>query len=275
MTGLTGEIRARTPPPEFFALLRGFIEDSSNSKLERQILIGGVGEAATKQTVEFFINLRQTATDPEVRGWALGGLAGIGRVGTESGAQLVAPLEKLWRDTSDPQVLMTIANPLAEIGAASSVQFLLDAALAPPGKDDARKAAAQNALRQIDHESATPPVAALLAQSAVGSPNAKLAGDILVHIGGAAAGTALVNWLQVADDRAAPQAREWVSNTKAPILSDIWQAATGAQFSFRSEKVREAIRTRLAERRAGIISEKVTPGDGGDRNPGPGPARGN
>jgi len=247
-TTLTGAIRDRTPPPGFFEQLRQFAVNPSNPESERELVLAAVGSAATEETTKFLIDLTLHAQDPALRRSA-GSFLGLAGAMNGAGVKLAPMLDELWLSSRDQNLLLTIAQPMAKIGAPSSVGHLLSAALAPFGKDNLRKGPALGGVEEIFQPRAVPPVAALLERSTPGSPENKLAGLVLVNIGDAAAGRALVAWLEKADARAAPIAREWVNRTQGPELLAEWNAALDAKIGFRSERVREAIRAGLNEYR--------------------------
>jgi hypothetical protein len=145
---------------------------------------------------------------------------------------------------------------MAKIGGPSGVELLLSAALAENGIDDARKLAAQSALRDVYKANAVPPLATRLVDQSPASDTTKLVAPILVKIGDVTAGKAVVSWLRGLDSNAAPLIRDLiVQRTTNPAMSAAWTAALDPAEPFRNEQNREAIRAGLDERKAGIKYE--------------------
>ena len=64
---LSDALRNRQPDPGFLKKLREFIEDASNSELERGMVIGALSEAATKETGELLILLSEILKDKNLQ----------------------------------------------------------------------------------------------------------------------------------------------------------------------------------------------------------------
>jgi len=59
-------MRQKTPPPEFFAQVKAFIADDSNTKLERGMTIGILALAATKESTDLLIYEATSQKDKEL-----------------------------------------------------------------------------------------------------------------------------------------------------------------------------------------------------------------
>jgi hypothetical protein len=246
-----GALQERAPSPEFLSQLHDFIEDKSNSSSERQLLIGDLGDAATKQTQDLLILIATASSDKETSQAAAGSIskAGTGRGGTNQ-EELSPGLDRVWRESRDPNLLHCVASAMAQVGASSSMELLLSSALAKDGADDMRKQAALDALElcTILNDRAVPPLAARLSDQSPTSMASRLAGATLARISRPAAAQALVAWLQSANATAAPLVHDYLFRTQ---YAEIWEAALDPKVPFRSEQNREAIRTSLAQLKAG------------------------
>lgn len=239
---LENALRDRKPNPEFLKTVRGFIEDASNSELERGMVIGALSMAATKETGELLIDLAATATIKEkrVQDDVISGILGLVR---EAGNEEFAPaITRIWRETTDPHEMRGAAMSMARSGAPASIELLLAAVLAPAEKDAERRFSAMEALREIESENAVPPLAAMLEKNRVGTPENKLALATLAQLGNEEAAQAVMKWLQATDSSAAPLAKEWVvgASRKSPLK--VAKAALNPAVSFRSEANRKALR---------------------------------
>ena len=243
----SGAMRTETPKLDFLEQMRAFLADRSNSNFERGMLLGALGTAATKEALDILIYAATTMSGQDPRQTAIGAIRTVGATGG-AGVALSPALESVWRDSSDEELLISVAVAMAEVGAASGVELLLSAALATDGPENVRTRSAIGALEKVFRGSAVPAVAALLADQST-SPANNLAGSILVQIGDATAANALVNWLQRADASVAPNIRRFLIQTRTEALLEAWQAATVPAVLFRSEKNREAISAGLAEYR--------------------------
>jgi hypothetical protein len=248
-TKLAIVLRQRTPPPRFIAELRGFVFDPANPVTERQGVIGILGFTATVESVELLVEMAAMLPEEGLRQFAISGVRESGQMLDAPHEERSSPLEKAWRESSDPKLLHAASFAMAEIGAPPAVELLLESALLDDGKDDVRKSAALSALKEVFRENAIPPVAALLARQPDLSPATVLAGQILVHIGSAQAGTVLLGWLQKADGGVASSAHAFVVSTRSPALLKIWSGALDQSVPFRSEEVRQAIGEGLKEYR--------------------------
>lgn len=241
---LGGVLRNRPPSPEFLRQMRDFIVDNSNSKLERGMLLGALTFAATKQTEETLIEIATTASDDVTRS-AMGSISTLGtNFGGANQEELAPALEQLWRDSHYQTMRLSVAKAMAQVGAPSSIELLLTAALAPNGQDDERKKEALYALESANilNENAVPPLAARLSNEAPESEASKLASSTLARMTVRPAANALVAWLQTADGSAATLAQEYATNTQFP---EIWQTALNSAIPFNNEQNRDAIRVGL------------------------------
>lgn len=249
-TVFVGAFRTKRPSAEFMEQMGAFLANSSNLKSERDLVIGALGAAATKETVDLLLKIATTSPDPTLRKLA-GAYSGAGLPGG-AGEKLSPSLEKVWRESNDPKLLISVAGTMAEIGTPSGIELLLSAALATDDKDKTRKIAAQGAMKRIFLDNAVPPLAARLVGQPPTSETVKLVAPILVRIGNDAAGQAVVKWLQNTRENVAPFIEDLiVQYSSGPAMSAAWTAALKPAVKFRNEKNREAIRAALAAQRAG------------------------
>ncbi len=243
-TAMSGLIRKRTPPPQFFTQIKAFIENGSNSKLERGMAIGVLALAATKESADLLIDEAINQQDKDLKDEAI---HAIGALGDRSQDEALIPaLEKLWKGSHDQQTLAYTAIAMAGIGKATSVQMLLDAAFAPQDKDN-RKGAAFGALDEIRSVNAVPPLADLFNKSASTSVEFEMTGGILVRIGDATATQALITRFEKLDDSDAVKVGSWIHGAQVPTLRKGLEAVIDPAIPFHSEKVREAIRAGLKQ----------------------------
>jgi hypothetical protein len=239
--GLADAMQERHPSLEFLAQMRAFINDPANSMRARARLVSVLGVARRRRTTEILLEMAAHPPTKELKDAVLMALG----VSVNEGSSAV--YERAWReaDPGNEDLLYSVARSMAGCGAASSMETLLTAALAPDGRDDKRKQAALYALNDAcsNNANVVPPLAARLSNDAPESEASKLAGGILVQMYTEPATEALVAWLQTADASAATLAWEYTSQTAYP---KIWQAALDPAVPFHSEQNREAIRKALA-----------------------------
>jgi hypothetical protein len=257
-TVLASAMRSRTPTSEFLAAMRAFVADNANSTDERRGLVGLFNATFTRESIDFLIFVATELPENDLRQLATVGIGKSGSMRSGGGfhEERSPALEQLWRETHDPSLLNAAAVAMAQIGAPAAVESLLSSTLQDEAKDEARKRAALNALGEIYLDNAVPPIAALLAKQATASPVSALAGRVLVNIGHESANKALLSWLQNADDSAVSLAHEFVVSTRSPALLKAWNASLDQSVPFRSEKIRDAIRSGLLEHQQG---RKLTP----------------
>ena len=250
---LTTALQAKTPTPEFLDQMRAFIANRSNSIFERQLLLGALRSAATKETVDLLIEIATTSSDPEMRKVGLGSVGNLGG----AGEKLSPSLERVWRESDDQHLLIGAATAMAKIGTPSGIELLLSATLVTNEQDHFRSVTARQMLiNEVYKSNAVPPLAARLSEQSPTSDAAKLVAPILVKIGDVTAAKAVVSWLQGTTDSAAPLIRDLiVQQTTNPEMFKAWAAALNPGLPFRNEQNREAIRAGLAEREAGIKHE--------------------
>jgi hypothetical protein len=254
-TILTGALHERTLSPEFLAEMRAFINDPANSEQDRAVLVSVLGEAQRKETTEVLLDMADHPPAKEIEPNVLAslGMAGILNNQDES---LSPTYERVWREAGpgNEDLLRSVACSMARLGAPSSMEMLLTAALAPAGQDDARKRAARYALAAVTvlNDHAVPTLATRLSNDTPTGEASQLAVTILFKMQGAIANQALVAWVQNANASAAPLALDLVTNGQSP---EIWQAALSPAVPFRSEQNRQAIRQGLAAYRAGRVTQ--------------------
>ena len=237
----------RPPSPEFLAQLEAFVNDTSNTLLDRQIILDVLGGAQRPETVDLLMKVSANSSSPAMKNSALASLATTGMMNDQN-ENLAPKFEQAWRSTRNADELRSTARALAQLGAASSMELLLTAALAPDGTDDAHKQAARYVLASttIQNDHAVPPLAARLSNEAPTNEASQLAGGVLARMVGAVPNRALLAWMQKAS-AAAPVARALALNTQSPA---IWQAGIAPSVPFRAEQNREAIKAALATRQA-------------------------
>jgi HEAT repeat protein len=245
---LLAALRREPPNPEFLEQMRLFVTDGSNPKFERDLVLGALGGAATKETVDLLLLIATTSSDQKLRD-AAAGLAGGGGLPGGDREKLSPSLERAWRESSDRNLLNSVAASMAEIGTPSGIELLLSAALAPVERDKVREAAARYALEKIYSPIAVPALEARLGGQSATSEAAKLIAPIIVRIGDATAGKAVVSWLQNRDENAAPLIRDLVvQQMRSDQMRSAWKAALDPAVPFRNEQNREAIRASLVLR---------------------------
>ncbi len=247
---LATALRRKTPSPEFLAQLQAFVASSSNLKFERELLIGALESASTKETVELLVKIAANAPEKEIR-IAAGTLAGVGDSG-KGGAALSPVLEKVWRESNNPNEFSSAATSMAKIGVPSGIELLLAAALDTGGQDKVRLNAARGALWEVYLPNAVPPLVARLANQPPTSATAKLVAPLLVRIDDAVGSKAVVGWLQGRSEDATPLIQDLVlQQTRGDKMLAAWNDALDPALTFRNEQNREAIRAGLAAYREG------------------------
>jgi hypothetical protein len=250
---LSQAMREKKPSADFLTQLQRFILNSSNLPHERAQVVGVLGAAGTKESVELLLRAAELLTDTALKRSVAVSVRQVGAIWGDGTfhEELSPPLERAWRESQDQELLIFVAVAMAEVGASSGVSLLVDSALIDAGRDEVRARAAKGALAYatILNPSAVPPLAALLANQPSGSAGSILASDTLAKSGIPAAGNALLQWLRGADESVAPQAQQYVAQTRTEAVLKIWESALNSTVPFRSEKNREAIRAGLAEYR--------------------------
>ena len=241
-TVFAGAFLRKKPSPEFVEQMYGFITNRANREFERELLIGALESAATKETVELLLRVAKTAPDPKMRQSAAT-LGGVGSSSNLNGAELSPILERTWRETSNPTLLRSTASGMAKIGTPSGIELLLSAALATDGRDKARQQVAYSALHEVYLRAAVPPLAARLANQPPTSEVIALVAPILARNGAPEAQQALVDWLKGRAEDATPLIHDLI---RQRILVDpvksAWGAALDPSVPFRNEQNRKAIR---------------------------------
>jgi hypothetical protein len=254
-TLLSYAIRERPPNPDLLARMKALLGDNANPAQDRTGVLGILAAAATKESVDLLLSAATTLPDEQLRGIAISAVSQAGKA-EGAGPELTPALEKIWRQSSDQRLLFSVAEAMAKIGGASSVELLLSAALSENGTSDAQKGAAQSALPDIYKRTAVPALAARLSGLSPASENSQLAAPLLVRIGDTTGAKAVVTWLQGTVEDATPLIRErLLKETRTPAMLVAWEAALDHAVTFRNERNREAIRAGLEEYKAGIKHE--------------------
>ncbi len=246
-TVLSDAMRIKKPTPEFLEQLYAFITNSANSEFERQLVIGALVDAATKESVNLLLQVANSATDKKIKDSA------ATLTGNRGGPALSPMLERTWLETTNPTLLWSTAESMAEISAPSGIELLLSAALAKNSKDQARQEAATRALSivLIYKEDAVPPLAARLKDQTPTSEAAQLVAPILAATSGPDGQKALVEWLQSRPENAAPLVEQlFRQNIRTDPFEYAWAAALDPALPFKNEENRNAIRKALEAYRA-------------------------
>jgi len=245
---LSDALRLKSPSPEFLNQVKAFVADSSNSRFERQLVIGALRSAATKETVDLMIQIATTSADQDIRQSA-SALASVDQT-AGAGEKLSPSFERVWRETNDQNMLFSAAASMGKIGAPSGIELLLDAVLTNDRRDN-RLGAAYSGLAEVYLPKAVPPLAARLTNQPPTSAPATLIAPILVNIGDVTAANAVISWLQGQTESAAPLIHNLFEQTRTEKMLIAWTAAIDPAVPFRNEQNREAIRAGLAQYNAG------------------------
>ncbi len=253
-TTLAGAVQVRAPDPTFLNQVQTFIADGANSTMERSQLLGVLGEAATKESLDVLLQETTVLSDPNLKYQTMKEIIAVGE-GAQYGdgkihEELSLALEQVWKESQNQVLLPSVAMAMAAIGTQNGIELLVSSAVTTGSSNGVRKQAAQNALANatILNPHAIPPLVARLSNQDPTSATSKLASDTLARMGTKEATLALIVWIRTAEATAAPLAHSYVINAKNPV--DIWDAAINSSLPFRSEQNREAIRTGLVEYRA-------------------------
>ncbi len=249
-TTFSNALMLKKPSPEFLEQLYGFVTNSANLKFERDLLIGALKGAATKESVELLLRIANNAPDLETRQSA----ATLSSVGSNSLSEreVLPLLERTWRETSNPTLLRSTAAGMAKIGTPSGIELLLSAALATDDRDKARQQAAYSALQGVYKGDAVPPLAARLADQPSTSEAVKLVAPILARITDPSASKAMVGWLQGRSENAAPLIHDYIRQRMlGDPFTSAWATALDPAVPFSNEENRKAIREALDAYRAG------------------------
>ena len=244
-----GALREKPPDREVFEQMRRFISDSSNPGGDRSQLIGVLGSAKTKDALDLLLQLALTLPDKEFQRIVFRSIRSAGGMWEDGTfhAELSPALERVWRESQNPELVASVAFAMAKVGAPSGVELLMSSALAPGPQDDFRASAAREALAEMLNSDAVPTLSARLANDTPTDTASILASSTLLAIGDEIASKAILNWLQNADESAAPLAHDFVARTRTPAQLEAWESALNPAVRFRSEKNREAVRVGLAE----------------------------
>jgi len=250
-TTLAAAMREKTPSPESLQELRQFVFNASNLRPHRSMLLGALGFARTKEAVVILLDAASALHERDIQLVAIravhnvGGLWGDGTFHEE----LSPSLERAWREAQDPDLLVSVANALAEIGAASGIDLLLAAMSATQNTDDYRARVAQGALATatILNPNAVRTFASVLKSDLSTNPRTSVAVGALSRIGSAAAGAVLSQWIKSADAGAAPLIQRHVAAVHSEAMIRMWESVLSPSERFKAESNREAVRSGLAE----------------------------
>ena len=240
----------KKPSPEFQEQMYEFVTNPANSQFERDLLIGALKGAATKESVELLLRIAKTAPEEKMRQSA----ATLSGVASNSLTErdVLPLLERTWRETSNPTLLRSTAAGMAKIGTPSGIELLLSAALATDDRDKARQQAAYSALQGVYKGDAVPPLAARLADQPSTSEAVKLVAPILARITDPSASKAMVAWLQGRSENAAPLIHDYIRQRMlGDPFTSAWATALDPAVPFSNEENRKAIREALDAYRAG------------------------
>lgn len=249
-TVFSNALMDKKPTPEFLEQMYGFISNRANSEFERQLLIGALEAAASKESVDLLLRIANTAPDDQMRKSA-STLAGIGGLG-QDGPELLPMLERTWRETSNLTLIRSTASAMAKMGAPSGIELLVSAALATDDRDKVRQQTAFYALQGVYKGEAVPPLAARLADQPPTSEAVKLVAPVLARTNGPDGQTALVSWLQTRPENAAPLVHDLIrQQIRSDPFDSAWAKALEPGVAFKNEENRKAIREALDAYRAG------------------------
>ncbi len=252
-TVLAYAMRRKIPDAGLIEKMRQFVNDTSNSNFERELLLGILSGARTKESVELLLQVTPALSDKGLKQVAIAGVRTVGGAWGDGifHEELSPALEQTWRESRDSVLLTSVAVALAEVGAVKGIDLLLGSFMADKERDEVRARAAHGALifATMLNPSAVPPLSAILTSQPPGSVGSKLASDTLARMPIPAAANALLNWLQTTDASTAALAYDYVVRSTSPAQLDAWNSALDPAVPFRSEKNREAIRAGLAEYR--------------------------
>jgi hypothetical protein len=229
--------------------IQAFISNDSNSVLERARLIQVLGRTGSKETQDILIATATSAPDTSLRGVASNEIAdgadfrGDGKFHEE----LSPALESAWGSTEEKALLVSTAHAIARIGSPSGVKVLLDSALLNTSTEGFRVAVARNALAEVRNPNAVSMLSTRLAAQTTVNDETVILGNTLVAIGKPIAVEALLGWLQQANEDAAPLVNDYVSKSRTNAVLRLWKSALEPSVPFLSEKIRDAIRTGVAE----------------------------
>ena len=152
-------------------------------------------------------------------------------------------MERTWRETGNPTLVISTAVAMARIGKPSGIELLLSAALATDERDKRRRIAAESALWEVFVGDAVPPLAARLANQPPTSEAVKLVAPILARTNGPDGQTALVSWLQGRPENAAPLVHDLIrQQIRTDPFESAWAKALDPAVPFKNEDNRKAIR---------------------------------
>jgi hypothetical protein len=257
--GFASDNLKRDPPGmAFWKKLKAFFYDKDTSELDQKNLIILISGAHNDDAAALLVDIVvHTRSDPGLHRLASGMVSELGEVYEGPKDTKLAPfMDRQWRshdNDGDQDFLGGLAYGMALCSASSSIDLLMQAAVAPVGQDDARRQVARGALRNVQrlYPPAFPPLAARLSADDPTSDASLFACSVLFRL---EEYQPLVEWMERASDAAAPIARELARRSPAPLY---WQLALQQEATFRSEKVREAIRAALNEPWTGNVYERM------------------
>jgi len=255
-TTLIFAMRERAPNPELLVRMQGLLEDKGSTSQEKAGVLGILAGAATKESVDLLLSAATSLADEELRRIAVSDVGQVG-IAVGGGQRLSPALERVWRESDDRALLISVAEAMAKIGSSSGVELLISAVLTGGGADETRKFAARSALPDIYKKDSVPPLAARLVDQTSDSDAAKLVAPLLVRVGDASASAAVVTWLRGVSEDATPLIRERLfQETRTPAMLAAWKAAIDPAVAFRNELNREAIRAGLVSYSEGHTFQK-------------------
>lgn len=252
-TALSAEMRRRPPDPDFVRRLKQIVLRPNDSDVERGserlLALGVLAAFPTRDTLDALLEMIPTFDTPEIKRAALDYLGRSGAIWDDGKFhdELSPALEKAWIQSSDKELLATLAKAMAALGAPKGVELLFTAAMGEGGIDPYRQECARDAMSLIFTSNALPPILARLSVTSPRSVANQTAALILARIGNEGAANALVRWVCASDATAATVVPDLVLHSGTPLMLEAWRAALAPEVAFRSEANREAVRRGLAD----------------------------
>ena len=246
---LQDAIREKPADSETVQQFQSFVNDDSNSLVERARLLQVFGGAATKETLDLLLQSATNSKDSKLKKIANNEVIAVGKLrGDGSFHEELSPaLERAWSSSGDQDLLNSAAIAMAKVGAPSGVKLLIDSAISTASPTDFRARMAETALTTTMNPHAIPVVSEVLLTETTADARSKIASRTLAEIGRADAIKVLIGWFQNADDGAAVLVRNCIKKIRNNAELQQWDSAVGPSAQFHSEINREAIKAALAD----------------------------
>ncbi|HWZ94413.1 MAG TPA: hypothetical protein VNW30_04395 [Opitutaceae bacterium] len=133
LVALPEAMKKRPPDQAFLEQLKAAITNKDTPEVERDSLIAALGRAQREETAAILLELAATTrSDPNMHYDVVNAIGELG----QAGEKFTPLLENQWfspDNDHDQRMLYRVARGMAEAGGLSSIELLLDAALAPDG----------------------------------------------------------------------------------------------------------------------------------------------